>query len=514
MVIHYRSAAYVVCLTIIVLIPFYTTRADLTSLAKNDPCPMFSALDPLVDRELLRKKVTDFRNEYQYRCARGCAMVSASLFGQSAVRGKNTKAEGVYRRVPIQLGDLTGRWGLIPLLFGPLPAGQTLAPALQSALTAMFPVAPPTPYNVDPNQRCGYLSFPLKYSKRGLRISCSFDLNCGLGINIEGGVASLRQNVMDIDDPFCAQALCTASATSVTNNAPVLDYQWIDLTGFEINPTIAGVEVNELPIFQVASDNPDPCETIINVKTDLIQENLSRPFATIAQQIQLNIDSYCGVSSDEWRFNLYWRRFFEYYPDSYEWAHVAVIPVLMLSASASPGIIKDEHKAFQPYFGNNGHAAVGATAGLYLDFADTLQVGAEFSYTHFSSRHYTDLRIPNNLYQTTVFPFFTNATVQPGDNNFFALRALAYHFIDTLSICVQYNKVEHKPNKICLVKQDDAFLPQELAAVSSWTNSSLNASATYDILPNFGVGVLWQAPVRQRNSYKATTIMFTAYGFF
>jgi hypothetical protein len=486
-------------------------HADITSIAKNDPYPMFTAVDPLVDRLLIRDKVCRLRNEYNYRDAKSCAMISASVFEQTAVTGKNIKGESIYRRVPVQLGDLTGRWGLIPLMMGTLPQGATLPAQLQSAKVAIFGAAAPTPYNVDPNQRCGYLSFPLKYVKRGLRVSWSADFVCGFGLNIEGGVSSLRQNVFDLPAPWCADPLCDTIGTPT----PSMDYQWIDLTAFEINPPS-----NELPIFQTTLTdcvvNCVPCQNIMGVSTTAIQQNLSRPFATIACQMGLDIDSYSGVSSDEWRFNLYWHRFLEYYRDSYEWAHVAVIPLLMLSGSVSPGIVKDEHKAFQPYFGNNGHPAIGGTAGLYLDFADTLQVGAEFSYTYFFGKDYTDLRIPNSHYQTTVYPFFTNARVKPGQNNSFSLRALAYHFLDSLSICVQYNKVEHKPDSIRLLTLDPvgAFLPDELEAVSEWTNSNLNASATYDILPNFGVGFLWQAPVRQRNSYKATTLMFTAYGFF
>jgi len=513
MITQFKNAAYLVSVGAILVMLSSSLNADLSSLAKNDPYPTFTALDPLIDRLLLSPFAVRFRHEHQYRSRKGNFMFSVSPFGQNAVVGKNVKSEKIYRRVPIELGDLTGRWGLVPLLFGDTPACfpdiEIYSPTLGEALGKLMQAGEialntnnEDPAAVDPNQRCGYLSFPLKYRKRGLRASCSIDLCAGFGLNIEGGVASITQYTRDLPDPFCGRGVCDPMGTG----SPVLDYQWIDLTQYDAGP-------NELPEFSTVGGR-DPCFDIIGITSTILVDFFSRPFACIAKEIGLNIDSYCGISSEELRFNLYWTHPYEYYRDSYEWAHVAIIPYFMGSVSISPGKIKNEHKAFEPYFANNGHTAIGGSAGLYLDFADTLQVGAECSYTHFFGRHYTDLRVPNSKYQTTVFPYFTNAHIKPGGNIFFALRVLAYHFCDALSIYVQYNMVDHKADTICLNHPDPAYYPNQLERVSAWTNKSFNAAAVYDILPNFGVGFLWQAPVRQRNSYKSTTLMFTAYAFF
>jgi hypothetical protein len=495
-----------------------TTRPDLTSLAKNDPYPVFTAVDLQVDRLLLSRSITQFRDEYRFRCRNDKFFISASPFGQSATHGKNIKGENIYRRVPIQLGDLTGRWGLFPLMYGTLPQGVTsLPPLLQAAFNFFFPGDPPPTdpmlqeeeaYKVDPNQRCGYLSFPLNYKKRGLRLSATWNFGCGLGLNIEGGVASISQSLRDLPAPFCKEDLCFDQTGDDMTLTPTCDFQPLDLTSYEVIP-----EANELTIFN-PTDDVDPCMQIIGVSKTDIQTYLSRPFPCIAKEINLDLGNFAKVSSEELRFNLYWIGMYEYYKNSYEWAHVAIIPNLMFSASVSPGKPKNEHKAFAAYFGNNRHTAVGGTAGLYLDFAKTIQIGGEVSFTYFFERTYTDLRIPNNKFQTTVFPFYANAKVKPGSNLFFGLKILAYHFLDTLSAYVQYNAVSHGRDKISLVTPDPAFLPEVLESVTSWSNQSINAGFSYDILPNFGVGFLWQAPINQRNSYQSTTLMLTLYGFF
>lgn len=497
--------------------------ADLTSLSKHDPYPVFTAIDPLVDRLLITKDICDFRNEYIFRARKNNLVISVSPFRQSATRGANGKGEKIFRRVPIQLGDLTGRWGLVPLVFGPLPIGQTPTtymtdyPTLQEIFTnaADNKIVPTGSlpgqmqvtdgYKVDPNQRCGFFSVPLKYSKTGVRFSLSARSSCsGFGFNIEGGVSSISQTQRDICDPYCLEPLC--DITPSPSAQPVIDFQGLDLTTFHTK--------DDLVEFIPTMMDPDPCKNIIGITTENIQKYLTRPFDCIAQEIKLDIDDFCAISAEELRFNLFWNEVYTFNPNSYEWSHLAIIPSFMVSASVSPGKVKDEHKAFALYFGNNKHVALGFSAGLYLDFAETVQVGGEVGYTHFFKRTYDDLRIPTSKFQTGVFPFFANAEVQPGDNTYFSLKMLAYHFLDNLSVFVQYNQVQHKPDKICLVRPDPAFVPHVLERVTSWNNKSINAGATYDLLPNFGVGFLWQVPVLQRNSYRSTTIMLSLYGFF
>lgn len=508
-----KTVAYsIVC---IIVLSFFCSSliADLTSLAKNDPYPTFTALDPQVDRfPGIAKALINIRDEYRFRSRNDCFMISASAFGQNATRGRNTKGEAVFRRVPVELSTLTGNWSLFPLFFGNIPQGQTLPSTLQDAIAGIYGslmppvVPPPTPpieeaSFIDPNQRCGFLSFPLKYKKRGLRLSATWNIGGGVYLNVEGGIAYIRQSVENLPDPFCLEDVCT------TTSQPACDFQGPDLTTFQINP-----EENQPPPFNGTTE--DACQLLTGVEGSVIQQYLSKPFPCIAQQIDLDIGDFCKISSEEVRFNLCWTNIYEYARDSFEWAHLAIIPNFMLSVSVSPGKAKNEHKAFEPYFGNNRHLAIGASAGLYLDFLDTIQIGGEAGYTHFFSRTYCDLRIPNSKFQQSIYPFFTDAKVSPGGNTFFALKVLAYHFLDTLSAYVQYNIIDHKHDKICLVRPDPAFLPHLLEDVSCWSNKSINAGITYDILPNFGIGLLWQAPIKQRNSYKSTTIMLSVYGFF
>ena len=79
----------------------------LSSLAKNDPYPVFSSLDPhtfLYTHEKLKIKNPDFAQR-----KRDNVGISLSPFGQNAERGRNADCQ----RVPV--GDRTGRWGMFPL---------------------------------------------------------------------------------------------------------------------------------------------------------------------------------------------------------------------------------------------------------------------------------------------------------------------------------------------------------------------------------------------------------------
>lgn len=499
---------WIVPVVLLCIAVHHTAYGDLTSLAKNDPYPTFSAVDPVVERFLITRQIHHLRDEEIFVDRRDRLLFSVSPFGQFADKGRNLQGEAIFRRVPVQLGDLIGRWSAVGLLYGNIPNGEFRAPSIEQARDVLFPAFignPAAPINdgskIDPNQRAGFFTIPIEYRKIGVRFSFSVALGCGFGVNFEGGVASISQRVRHTDQPFCKAPVCTDLVTTVTPFT-CLDFQFLDLTNFV--PPTGTEDIPDDQEFQFM--DPFTKENVIN--------SLTSQFAKIAREIRLDINDFCQISAEELRVNLFWVKVLEYYRDSYIWPHMAIIPYFMLSGSFSPGRQKDEHKAFAVYFGNNKHAALGGSAGVSLDFAETIQVGAEVGYTHFFKHNYFDLRVPTSRFQSGVFPYFTNASIRPGGNTHFALRMLAYHFFYNLSLHLHYHIVDHKPDTIELATHDPAFFPDELEKTTGWRNQSINVGATYDILPNFGVGMLWQAPVIQRNSYRSTTIMFTVYAFF
>lgn len=452
--------------TFFLLLP--SSAHALSSLAKNDPYPVFSSLDPhtfLYTHEKLKVKNPDFAQR-----KRDNVGISLSPFGQNADRGRNADCE----KVP--LGDLTGRWGMIPLLYGPLPTGKSLPPTLQTALTNLFPGVTPGSLNdgtkVDPNQNFGYFSVPLKYRKRGVRMELSADIYAGFGLSLQTGIVSMSQtNTGFIDLTDCTTPSCN------TYGQPF---------------------------------NPSPL-TSEDVRTYLMSQ-----LKNIAKETCLNICDYCETSVEEVRINLFWRRGFELNNSDEDWPHFLLIPFFQISGTVSPGDEKrlDEevfNRAFFLPFGNNDHSGVGFTTGLNIDFIESIEVGAEVGMTYFFERNFEKYRVPTSCFQTGIYPFTTDVSIHPGYNWHFGAKIAAYHFLDKLSGYFQYIQMEHKQDDITLRNCEDVdiFMPSTLEKTTGFKAKFIDVALNYDISPNIGLGMFWQAPIGQRNSYRSSTIMLS-----
>ena len=440
----------------------------LSSLAKNDPYPVFNSLDPhtfLYTHEKLKIKDPEFAER-----KRDNVGIFISPFGQNADRGRNIDG------VRSELGDLTGRWGMIPLLYGAIPIGKTMAPTLQTALNNLFPGAIPGELNdgtkIDPTQNFGYFSVPLKYRKRGVRLELDADIYAGFGINVQTGIVSMSQTSTGfIDLTTCTPLSCQFDPAPLTGES--------------------------------------------------VEQYLMSQIKTIASEINLDICDYCETSVEEVRINLFWRRGFEINRNEDDWPHFIIIPFFVVGGTVSPG---DENRisqggmdrAFAVPFGNNDHSGVGFTTGLDIDFIESIELGAEVGMTYFFKRNFEKYRMPTSVFQSGIYPFTTDVSVHPGYNWHFGGKIAAYHFLDRLSGYFQYIQMEHKSDEITLRKCEDEgiFLPNQLEKLTGFKAKFIDVALNYDISPNIGLGLFWQAPISQRNSYRSSTIMFSFYATF
>lgn len=460
-------------------------HAHLTSLTNNDAIPMFSTLN--IDEEyLLTRKQLEYKfdgsggREYTWlEKKRDRVGFSLSPFAQNADRGKSIKGQPCIpnpqpcpMRDETPLGDLTGRTGMIALLYnngpvnasGPLPQGQTLPPVLQRALDALFEETSPgirpglnDEANIDPMQQYGYFSFPLKYRKRGVGFQLAAMFAETFGILVQTRVSTIRQVRQE-----------TLNLTSSNEFVP-------------ITPAVASAA---------------------NVNNYLM-----RQLEEIADEIHINMCDFISTSMEEVRVNLFWRQAFPMNEDAEnEWSRFLLIPYVEVGASGSPGKLDNEFKFFAAPFGNNRHTSIGFTTGINIDFLETIEIGGEIGYTHFFKRTYCR-PVPNNEYQTNLFPFSTEVTVRPGDNWYFGARIAAYHFLEHLSMYFEWFVLDHQRDSICLVNPDPAFVPEVLECASSFKTKLGNAGFNYDLSPNVGIGFLWQIPFSQRNAYRSSTIM-------
>lgn len=460
---HYLIMIVLLCIGC--LLTTNTPLFAISSLAKNDAFPVFTTRDPhtfLLTKEKLKFKDIEWAEQKGDRID-----ISVSAFGQNADRGKTIKGEDTFTfnettdtatTTIIPLGDLTGRSSMIALLYGNLPQGEAYGPFLQTARDTLFPgvAVINDQTEIDPAQEFGYFSFPLEYRKRGVRFELAARVFNGIGISVQAGVSTIRQVVEDRDN--------------LTSKA-------------------------------------DPKE--FDLKPEDVDRVLMKELDNIAQEIKLDIRDFCETSIEEIRFNLFWRYAYELNEGDDEWSHFLLIPFLQVTGSISPGKKKDSSRLFALPFGNNDHHAAGFTAGLNFDFIETIEVGCEVGFTHFFDKSFTNFRVPNSQFQTTIFPFATNVKVSPGHNWHFGAKISAYHFLDKLSMHFHYLIVEHKEDSIKLKKEDSAFIPRTLEKVSSFKTKLANIGFNYDLSPNVAAGFLWQAPFSQRNTYRSTTVMFS-----
>ena len=467
---HYKHVSLIILLALL-CIPAY---ADLSSLAKNDPYPIFSTLN-LDDLYLLTSQQLKFKDADAAKRKKSRANFSVSPFTQNADRGKtitDTPCPPVFVIDPSEagcgelntaLGDLTGPSNMLALLYGHFPEGQITYPGgmngyLMEAFFELFDGTSEMPGQLTnakylvPLGKTGCFSFPLKYRKRGVRFELDVRFWDDLGFRIQAGVSAIRQTVE---------------------------------SRINLNTT----------------DSPTDFEETIN-------SSLMAEVDNIAQEMGLYIGDTNQASAEEVRLNLFWRHAFEFNQDAeYDWAHLLCIPYLEVAGSFTPGKTRNPNQLFAVPFGNDHHPSAGFTAGINFDFIETIEIGGEVSFTHFFKKNINNYRVPNSQYQTTIFPFTTNVSVQPGNNLLFGARLAAYHFVGNLSMYFEWFVLDHKRDKIELKIPDPAFLPGVLEQRSSFKTKFANFALNYDVSPNIGLGFLWQIPFSQRNAYRSATLM-------
>jgi len=494
---NFLIPSHIICLLGIACTLYYPSlKADLTTLAKNDPLPVFTTLN-IDDALLLTKDQLNWRrNRILYEDLNWADRkhnhinISISPFAQNADRGKPIEGRAcppvrficdtnlepeVTEFLDTPLGDLTGRTSMLALLFGPVPEGEEFVPTLQNARKQLYGVTDTDPNqiieeegDIDPREQYAYFSFPIKYRKRGLRFEASGLLPYGLGLRFQAGFSTIRQVKQ-------AQINLTEAATD------------------EFIPETPAVR---------------------NVTT--VNNTLMRQLDEIMEELRIDFcNDFIDTSLEDMRFNLFWRQGFRVNETAdYTWARFLAIPYFEISGSFSPVRHDNFRQFFWAPFGNNGHSSAGLTAGVNLDFLDTIEIGGEVGWTHFFKKTFCDFPVPTNEFQNNIYPFSTDVSIHPGDNWYFCARLAAYHFLDRLSMHFEWYVLDHQKNHFCLLdpavndpNEEPVFLPEVLECRSSFKVKLGNIGLNYDLSPNFSIGALWQIPFSQRNAYRSSTIM-------
>lgn len=435
----------------------------LSQNSRHDPYPMHTTRDPhhfLYVQERLDLK--GYGNELTTIEKIGLGL---SVWGQNA-----DSAKDIHKKT-ISPGNLDGKWSMIGLLLGDTPSGKTLPASLQAAISGIYPTETPPindPNKIDPNQQCGFFDVQTEYRNRGFRFDWSAQIWGDIGFMLEGGLSDICYSVTTFND-----LTCNAS-------------NWCDCSSDSSNG--------------YACSKPE------------VEQFLMCKLKTIAQEIGLDIKDYHRNALEDFRFHIYWRHAYPInYGNDEDWPELLLMPFFVLSGSAATGTQKNPNKAFSLSSGNNGHNAVGFTAGLTLDFIDTIEIGAEGGFTHFFEKDFYKYRVPNSLCQSGIYPFTSDVCINPGHNWHFVATMNAHHFINRLSFYFQYVIVQHQRDQIKLknCSNDAAFKPELLECISDWKFQAANMGFNYDISPHISIGFLWQAPLQQQRVFRNSTLMFS-----
>ncbi len=429
---------------------------SLTANAKNDPFPMYSTLDPQEYLNMwhrMRLSGIDVGTE-----AKEHLSIAFTGFGQNANDGRDI--DGNTRN----LGDIIndGRWGMVGLMFGDIPAGQEFVQSLKNAQDIILENTTTTSaQKIDPCQEFGFFTIPLKYRKKGARVDLHGQVR-DFGVSLQLGLVDVCQTVTG----------------------------FIDLTK--------------------TSNFPDESGSFNQTN---VEDFLMEQVCTIAEELELNIGNFHEVGAEDVRLSGYWRRTFAVNQDRKDWPAALLTPFVQLGGAFAAGKKTKPTKRFGLPLGSDFNS-VGLNAGLDIDFVGTIYLGGNVGWTHFFKRKICDMPIPTSKFQSGIYPFKTDVEYTPGDNWDFEAKLGSYHFLGNLSFFFQYVIVNHQDDDIDLCVPDTAFKPEVLEGRTTWKTKVANIAFNYDISPNVGLGFLWQAPLSQKNSYKSTSAMLSLYAIF
>lgn len=475
---------------------------SISMMNRSDPYPVYTSNDPT---DFLTTSVRNhLKSGYEEIRDRDHFTLSLSPFRQSADHAQTDKCVPDSTIVSngqvcnqVLIGNIYGPWNMLALFY-PENNGNT---AVQEYLLTALGIETPntctdseitctcldaiiTPSLSDPDKKFGFLDVPVKYRKVGLRLEAEFLLGCDVGLQLQTGVANIRQGAVFKD--------LTCTATGVA--CPVTDSQ-------------GTASYCEIAYWDCA------CKQIV-------MHDITSQVKKIAAMLNQNACNFEETTAEDTRLRLFWRHAF---PVNYsvsrakqDWPRYVIMPYITIDGIFPTSKTVCANYLFAVPDGNNGHFGGGVTAGFTIDFEETIAIGFEAGGTLFSKKTYCNFPLPTSWLQTGIYPHTGNVTVCPGSNWNVGVLLNAYHFLDRLSFYAQYMMVNHSADCFTInsinpvngqTSAKSTILTNKLSQNSKFFASMVNVGLSYDISPNMALGFFWQAPCQRRQAYRSTTVM-------
>ena len=483
----------------------------MSNNSRNDPYPVFTADSDMGPFTYLGE-CEPLQN----------ARISASFFRQAANSMGLANLTPIYKSdrfatftttSDVEIGDVYGPWNILALFYpeetasgtpatttqvqqyllglctgcsectcgpGSCTAGETTEPGCTTTpellILRKYCNCPQTD---DPKGRFGCMSVPILYRKYGGRFQIEVGTPYSVGVRAEGSFGRVEQFAAFND---LTSGATPASIYSTTDQAAVSKF-------------------------------------IMNQFDDVITDALD-----------LDVDNYCASDMDDIRFAIYWCHAFEANnkkdKDSYM-PKLTFVPYIEFECAPLVTTARPYSTLFSVPFGNDGHKAIGVTAGFTINFIDMFTIGFDGGMTHFSKELHRCCPVPTNELQIGVFPRKADLMIRPGKNFSFGATIAAEYFWYNFSTWVEFRMVNHCCDDIALVNMVSVtnlpvptdypvsnIMLDVLKDRSEWSSSFANIGLTYDFTDALSLGFFWQAPIRQRFTYRSTTLMGTIFGTF
>ncbi len=507
------------------------------NLTQNDPLPLYSSRFPW-SYVATRQKAEWMRYQYDYVQPR--FRTSVSGYRQYANRARDEIRNVIYP------GDIKGRWNILAFFYDPKLRNELykLLGITENSIPDDCKKFIEDPRYSDPNQEFGFISVPLLYRKYGVRFESELILinNCfdAVGFMIQWGINDIRQTIIEkkklslFNFPTC-QALgeaCPASPRGpmegCTTPGPV------DVEGIT-PPFVSPLDIPPCTSTSCTACNVNGqqnCVTLSQPFTPCCDGKVCRGFPAdckeyildyimsqtdkIADFVNLDICNYHKIGLDDLRLSLYWRKLYMINEDDERYPRVVFMPFAQAGVGIPmmKGVTNNEVLALPN--GNNRHTYVSGRTGFTIDFLDTIDIYFSGAFSYFFKRDYCDFRMPTAPQESGIFPYSADVSIRPGPTWTFNFGMHAWHFLDNLSVWIDYNIVSHATDKIEVCRShipdgslyfDKGFEVERAECFTKWESHVVNVGFNYDLFDCLAIGLVWQAPAKQRNAYRTGTIL-------
>ncbi len=502
------------------------------NLTQNDPLPLYSSKFPFAYLAT-RQKAGWMKFDYSFVQPR--FRVSISGYGQQADRARDDERNVIFP------GNINGPWNMMAFFYD-----RIMRNVLYEALGITSSSFPPDcekfitePRLSDPDKRFGFISAMTKYKKFGVRFESELILidSCfdAVGLMIQWGINDIRQTaegegLFDLTCQAVGRACPANSKRGVVDGecavpgpatVPGITPPFVDPTSVPPCPqsacNVMGTQdcVQQYQPFQPCCDQKVCLSFTGDCKT-FVLDNIMSQKDKIAKIVGLDICNFHKVGLDDLRLSLYWRKLYMINEDDERYPRVVFMPF----AQAGVGIPMmkgiSNHEVLALPNGNNRHTYVSGRAGFTIDFLDTIDIYASGAFSYFFKRDYCDFRMPTAVQESGIFPYSADVSIRPGPTWTFNFGMHAHHFLDNLSVWIDYNIVSHATDKIEVCR---SFIPEDsiyfesgfdvdrAECLTKWESHLVNVGFNYDLYDCLAIGLVWQAPTKQRNAFRTSTIL-------